>query len=135
MGEMREVIRSNIERCIAESKFSQKEVAEKLGVSQSSITNWIKGKNSPDVDLVIPICNLFGISVAELFSDGDFSETKNSPSTAEAAPGEDVQKLLASLDKFLVNMGYISANDDVTDQQQEVLLGICRILRATFEKK
>lgn len=60
---------------------------------------------------------------------------KNSPSTAEAEPGEDIQKLLEALDSSLVQMGYIGADDDLTEQQQEVLIGICGILRATFKKK
>lgn len=60
---------------------------------------------------------------------------KNSPSTAEAALGEDVQKMLEILDESLVQMGYITAGNDLTEQQQEVLLGICGILRATFKKK
>lgn len=60
---------------------------------------------------------------------------KISPSTAEAALGEDVQKMLEILDSSLVQMGYITAGDDLTEQQQEVLLGICGILRATFKKK
>lgn len=63
------------------------------------------------------------------------AEVKNAPSAAEAAPGEDVQKLFGILDESLVQMGYIAAGDDLTEQQEEVLIGICGILRATFKKK
>lgn len=89
MGEMREIIRSNLEQRIAESGYTQKEIAEKLGVSKSSVTNWIKGKNSPDVELVVPICKLLNIGIREFYGEIDAAiDTKNSPSTAEAAPGK-----------------------------------------------
>lgn len=70
MGNLREIIRSNLERYLAESGYTQKEFAEKLGVSKSSVTNWIKGKNSPDVELVAPICKLLNITINDFYSDG-----------------------------------------------------------------
>lgn len=69
MGEVREIICSNLKRYIAESGYTQKEVSEKLGVSKSSVTNWISGKNSPDVELVIPLCKLLNITVKEFFGE------------------------------------------------------------------
>lgn len=71
MGELREIIRSNLERYISASEYTQKEIAEKLGVSKSSITNWIKGKNSPDVELVVPICKLLNITIREFYGEPD----------------------------------------------------------------
>lgn len=82
MGELREAIRTSLERHIAESGYSQKEVAERLGVSKSSVTNWIKGKNSPDVELVLPICKLLNISVREFYGEPDIEE----PQTAKKPP-------------------------------------------------
>lgn len=69
MGEIRDAIRSNLERYISESGYTQKEIADKLGVSKSSITNWIKGKNSPDVELVVPICKLLNITVRDFYGE------------------------------------------------------------------
>lgn len=67
MGEIRETLRSNIEKYISASGLTQKEIAERLGVSKSSITNWIKGKNSPDVDLIEPLCSILGITFSQLY--------------------------------------------------------------------
>lgn len=61
--------------------------------------------------------------------------TKKSPSAAGSVPGEDVQKMLEVLNGSLVQIGYIVEGDDLTEQQQEVLIGVCRILRATFKEK
>jgi len=85
MGELRETIRSNLERYISASGYTQKEIAEKLGVSKSSITNWVKGKNSPDVELVVPICKLLNITIREFYGEPDEIQKLPSLSTGEQA--------------------------------------------------
>lgn len=85
MGELRETIRSNLERYISASGYTQKEIAEKLGVSKSSITNWVKGKNSPDVELVVPICKLLNITIREFYGEPDAIQKLPSLSTDEQA--------------------------------------------------
>ena len=42
------------ERLIMElqySKFTQKEIAEKLGISEGNITNWKNGENLPSLEI------------------------------------------------------------------------------------
>ena len=51
-----------------EKKLSQKELAEKLGVSDRSISNWENGKNMPDLSLFKPLCEELGISINELMN-------------------------------------------------------------------
>ena len=67
MGEIRDNIRRNLAYYLSARNISQKEFAEKLGVSQSSVTCWIKGKNSPDIEIVAQICDILGVSVIDLF--------------------------------------------------------------------
>lgn len=67
MGEIRDNVKKNLGYYLSLKGISQKELAEKLRVSQSAVTNWIKGKNSPDIEIVAQICDILGISVIELF--------------------------------------------------------------------
>ena len=46
--------------------FSQKEFAEKIGVSNYRVSNWEQGINRPDVDLLKTICEVLNISPSEL---------------------------------------------------------------------
>ncbi len=46
--------------------LTQAQLAEKLGVSNKSVSRWETGKNMPDVSLFIPLCDLLDISVNEL---------------------------------------------------------------------
>jgi transcriptional regulator with XRE-family HTH domain len=52
-----------------EAGMSQELLAEKLGVSRQAVTKWETDKGIPDIENVIVISNLFGISLDELLSD------------------------------------------------------------------
>ena len=49
-------------------KFTQSELAEKLGVTDRTISNWENGKNMPDLSLFKPLCDILGITINELMS-------------------------------------------------------------------
>ena len=49
-------------------KLTQAELAEKLFVSDKTVSKWESGKGYPDITLLEPIAQVFGISVAELLS-------------------------------------------------------------------
>lgn len=49
-----------------ENNMTQLELAEKLGVTDRSVSNWENGKNLPDVSLYFKICQMFNISINEL---------------------------------------------------------------------
>lgn len=51
-----------------EKKITQSELAEKLGVTDRSVSNWENGKNMPDLSLFKPLCEILGISINELMS-------------------------------------------------------------------
>lgn len=109
------------------------ELCELSGIPKGTLSKITAGiTTSPTLDTVRAIANALGCKLDDL---DDSQDIKNSPSAAEDAPGEDVQTLLEVLDNSLVQMGYIAAGDDLTEQQEEVLLGICGILRATFKRK
>lgn len=75
MGQIRENVKKNLGYYLSLQGISQKELAERLGVSQSAVTNWIKGKNSPDIEAVAQICQVLRISVSDLFGAGDMEMT------------------------------------------------------------
>ena len=44
------------------SGLSQKELAEKLNISESNISNWKKGLNLPSVEVLFELCVILGES-------------------------------------------------------------------------
>ena len=58
-------------------KLTQSELAEKLGVTEKSISNWENGRNMPDYSFLNDLCDVLNISINELFagekiSDGEY---------------------------------------------------------------
>ena len=49
-------------------KYTQKELAEILGISDKTISKWERGNGFPEVSLLLPLCNELEISVNELLS-------------------------------------------------------------------
>ena len=60
--------------CRKNKKLTQSELAEKLGVTNKSISNWENGRNMPDLSLFKTICDILEISVNDLISGGKVSK-------------------------------------------------------------
>ncbi len=79
-----------IARHRTECHWSQGELAEKMGVSRQSISKWETGNSTPELDKLIALSELFGVSIDALVkgqeqgekSDNDekLSESKDAPS-------------------------------------------------------
>lgn len=63
---MKYEIGTRIRKYREESEFSQKELAQKLGVSNSRISNWEQGINRPDADILADLCRILNVSPGEL---------------------------------------------------------------------
>ena len=51
-----------------EKSLTQREVAEKLTVSEKTTSKWATGKGFPDISLMLPLCKIFDIGMNELLS-------------------------------------------------------------------
>ncbi len=57
-----------IAQCRKEKKMTQQQLAEKLNVSNRTVSNWENGRNMPDLALFQPLCTELEISINELLS-------------------------------------------------------------------
>lgn len=63
-----------------EAGFSQEELAEKLGVSRQAVSKWERAESSPDLDNLIALARLYGVSLDELLlEEKRRSEEKEAP--------------------------------------------------------
>lgn len=124
-------MRINAGKTVQEVSEYLKSVGHKAATQ--TIYGWERGHSQPTIDAFLEMCKFYGIT--DIFSHfGEPpTEAKNSPSAAEAVPGEAVSNMFDRLNDLLVSMGLIKDGDDLTTQQAEVLLAICRIINATFQ--
>ncbi|MEG2329810.1 helix-turn-helix domain-containing protein [Anaerorhabdus sp.] len=50
-----------------EKGYTQKDVAERLGVSDKAVSKWERGLSFPDITLLEPLANMFNITLTELY--------------------------------------------------------------------
>lgn len=55
--------------------MTQLQLAERLGVSDKTVSKWETGKGYPDITLMEPIANAFSVSVPELMSGNTVSNS------------------------------------------------------------
>lgn len=67
MGEIRKVIGENIKKVCALKGIRQVDIAEHMGVSQGSVSNWIKGTNSIDIENLAELCSFLGVSLDQIY--------------------------------------------------------------------
>ena len=53
--------------------FTQTELAEKLNVSDKTVSKWETAKGYPDISLLEPLAKVFGVSITELISGNEVS--------------------------------------------------------------
>lgn len=63
-----------IAECRKEKGLTQRELAEKLSLSDKTISKWETGNGMPDSAIMQPLCELLGINVNELLSGEKLSE-------------------------------------------------------------
>ena len=66
----------SIKRLREEKKITQNELAEKLGVSNKTISKWETARGLPDITLIEPLASALGVSVIELIN-GEYRINKN----------------------------------------------------------
>ncbi len=88
--EFRAKLGENIRKARLKMGLTQAQLGEMLGKSDNVITNWEKGTNRPDADMIEKLCNILRVSPNELLSWEDKPVTKT-PTTIAAHIPEGVE--------------------------------------------
>lgn len=67
MNEARKTISENIKKLCLINGVKQKDLAEYLGVSQASVSNWINCANSIDIENLVSLCHYFSVSLDQMY--------------------------------------------------------------------
>lgn len=62
------VLAENIQKFRKEKNMTQKELAEKLGVTYQAVSKWENASSAPDISLLPMLADVFGCSIDALFS-------------------------------------------------------------------
>ena len=65
----KEVFAKNLKRYIEERGILQKDLADVVGVSSTSVNDWVNGKKFPRIDKIEMLADYFGILKSDLIED------------------------------------------------------------------
>ena len=75
-------ISKRIKKYRLDLKLSQEDLAEKIFVTRQTISNWENGKNYPDINSLVLLSTLFGVSL-DILVKGDLEEMKEEIKTED----------------------------------------------------
>lgn len=67
--ELNQIIAVNISRLLDQQGKSQFDLADYVGVSQSAVSNWCKGKKTPRMSKIDKICEFFGVNRSDILEE------------------------------------------------------------------
>lgn len=75
--------------------WSQEELAERLDVSRQSVSKWESGVSSPELDKIVAMSTLFGVSTDYLLKDASHTEAESLGASADTdADVEEVEEII-----------------------------------------
>lgn len=96
---------TRINRLRTEKKLSQGELAEALGVSRQSISKWETDSSVPELDKLMKLSRLFGITLDELVT-GEAAEKPESPASPPPSAAHSGRMIAGAI---LLCMGFLVA--------------------------
>lgn len=67
MISIKKTVGENLRSVCRVKGIKNKDIADHVGVSESCVSNWLRGKNSFDVDNLYSICQFLNVSVDQIF--------------------------------------------------------------------
>ena len=83
---VQKIFTKNLNNLLSEHNKTQLELANFIGVSNTSVNKWTKGYNTPRMDKIDLICSFFHINREDLLTDAPHEQTYyTNPETAKVA--------------------------------------------------
>lgn len=111
-----------------ENKLSQEELADKLGVSRQTISNWELNVTKPDVDYIKKISKIFCVSIDEMLNNDVRDIMEEKISNTERLTNKNTKNIKILLISFyfiilsclIFIMVYYSTKKDFTNKYQNI---------------
>lgn len=92
-----------------EKNITQEELAEKLNVSNRTVSRWETGSNMPDISLLVQLSQYYNVSIPEIVDGERKSENMNSESMQTAVKMAEYSKSEIKRERFKVISNFLMA--------------------------
>ena len=66
---IRQTITRNLNELMEKNGIRAIDLAEAVGVSKSAVSHWLAGDNSPNIEVLAKICQVYGVKMSEMLND------------------------------------------------------------------
>ena len=66
---IRQTITKNLNELMEKNRIRAIDLAEAVGVSKSAVSHWLAGDNSPNIEVLAKICQVYGVKMSEMLND------------------------------------------------------------------
>lgn len=84
--------------------YSQEDIANKLNVSRQTVSKWETNQSVPDIDKLVPLCELFNISTDELLMNKVHETVKEDNQEAKVLNQDVYDRIHKNKKKFAFNL-------------------------------
>lgn len=74
-----EILGNILKEARSNAKYTQPDIASKLGVTFQNVSSWERGKSKIDIDTLIRLCNLYNIDFVEALERASGEHTPSKP--------------------------------------------------------
>ena len=67
MESIKQTVGENLKHVCKTKRIKNKQIAEFMGVTESSVSHWFQGDNSIDIDNLYKLCKYLGVSLDQIF--------------------------------------------------------------------
>lgn len=92
-----------IARCRKELNLSQKQLAEKLTVTDKAVSKWETGNGAPDIALLVPLADILNVTVVELL-DGKRTENNDNKEQTQKVVIETLQEVKKERVRVMISL-------------------------------
>lgn len=118
--ELNQMIANNINRYMEKRGLNQKDIADYMGVSQTTASNWCNGIKLPRMDKIDKLCKLFRCNRSDLLEDPEDQSS--------------LQDLLQNLRDNPAIGVLLSASKDLNEEDIKQLAELAKRLRASYKE-
>lgn len=131
--ELNSIIARNISRQLEQKNKTQLELAEYIGVSQTTVSNWCRGEKMPRMKKLDMICDYFGISRSDLMED---ELRKSDHSELTPRDTKQIEKILQDTREKLVSQeGLMFDGDPASPEAIDSIINAMEIGMEMAKKK
>lgn len=95
MATVKEELAKNLRFYRKKSGLTQVQLANLLGVKNTAVSNWESGNNSIDIDTLLSACNVFGVTLNDMY--GIYSPTHTDSGSALSSDESRLLEIYRSL--------------------------------------